>query len=226
MAGDNGSNSQKNGRKRLRGWGFIFLGESSNHLGHTEDIAQELQKLTESELVTSVTPSFPLTKANVGDWLQIVRFRDKGSTRHLLALGLRLGTELTVISRARSGSVIVTFQDNRIGLGAAMAEKIWVTNTVGLSTNNQAKPIHRETNTYLCNLPVGSRGRIVGYEQVTGGYKGRLLAMGLTPGTGFTLIGHAPDGDWVEIEVRGLRLSLRKHEADVLCIEEVNDDCD
>ena len=224
MAWDNGSNSPKNGRKRLRGWGFIFLGESSNHLGHTEDIAEELQELSESELVASA--SFPLTKANIGDGLQIVRFTDKGSSRHFLTLGLRIGTELTLINRAPSGSVIVTFQDNRIGLGASMAEKIWVSNVIGISTNNKTNPIYRETNTYLCNLPVGSRGRIVGYEQVTGGYKGRLLAMGLTPGTGFTLIGHAPDGDWVEIEVKGLRLSLRKHEADVLCIEEMNDDSD
>lgn len=78
-----------------------------------------------------------------------------------------------------------------------------------------------DAGTYLRDLAVGSKGRIVGYERVTGGYKGRLLAMGLTPGTEFTVIRHAPLGDWIEIEVRGVNLSLRKHEADVLCIEEV-----
>jgi ferrous iron transport protein A len=44
----------------------------------------------------------------------------------------------------------------------------------------------------------------------------------LTPGTEFTLIRHAPLGD-LEIEVRGVNLSLRRHEANVLCIEEVDE---
>jgi ferrous iron transport protein A len=79
-----------------------------------------------------------------------------------------------------------------------------------------------EAGTYLRNLAVGGKGRIVGYERVTGGYKGRLLAMGLTPGTEFTVIRHAPLGD-LEIEVGGFKVSLRRHEANVLCIEEVDE---
>lgn len=107
----------------------------------------------------------------------------------------------------------------------AMAYQILMADaTAPVSTGSEAKLMNRETNTYLCNLPVGSRGRIVGYEQVTGGYKGRLLAMGLTPGTEFTVICYAPLDDLIEIEVRGCLLSLCKHEADVLCIEEVGDE--
>ncbi|MDA1050884.1 MAG: FeoA domain-containing protein [Planctomycetota bacterium] len=47
----------------------------------------------------------------------------------------------------------------------------------------------------------------------------RLLEMGLTPGTEFELIGIAPLGDPIEIEIRGYRLSLRKSEAARVTIE-------
>ncbi len=41
----------------------------------------------------------------------------------------------------------------------------------------------------------------------------RLMEMGLTPGVSLVVIGTAPFGDPMEIEVRGYRLSLRKSEA-------------
>lgn len=41
----------------------------------------------------------------------------------------------------------------------------------------------------------------------------RLMEMGLVPGTTVKLVGRAPLGDPVEVEVRGYRLSLRKEEA-------------
>ena len=42
----------------------------------------------------------------------------------------------------------------------------------------------------------------------------RLMEMGLTPGVEVVLIGAAPLGDPLELEVRGYRLSLRRSEAD------------
>jgi ferrous iron transport protein A len=41
----------------------------------------------------------------------------------------------------------------------------------------------------------------------------RLLEMGLTPGVEVRMIGRAPLGDPLEVEVRGYRLSLRHSEA-------------
>jgi len=41
----------------------------------------------------------------------------------------------------------------------------------------------------------------------------RLLEMGLTPGVEIRLIGAAPLGDPLELDVRGYRLSVRKSEA-------------
>ncbi|MGY8768646.1 MAG: FeoA family protein [Pirellulales bacterium] len=41
----------------------------------------------------------------------------------------------------------------------------------------------------------------------------RLMEMGITPGTEVSVIGCAPLGDPIEIELRGYRLSLRRTEA-------------
>lgn len=61
-------------------------------------------------------------------------------------------------------------------------------------------------------MPVGSRGRVV---MVTGAdeISVRLLEMGLTPGTEVSVVGTAPLGDPLELELRGYRLSVRRSEA-------------
>lgn len=74
----------------------------------------------------------------------------------------------------------------------------------------------------LQDLEVGSIGRVVGYEKGARAYKTKLLAMGLTPQTEFTVTRHAPLGDPIEIRVRGFQLSLRKDEANTLFVEEVS----
>ena len=66
--------------------------------------------------------------------------------------------------------------------------------------------------TSLASLPVGSRGRVVqieGADEISI----RLLEMGLTPGTELAILGVAPLGDPLELEVRGYRLSIRRAEA-------------
>jgi len=73
----------------------------------------------------------------------------------------------------------------------------------------------------LKTLSVGDSGRILGFDQNGGAYRKKLLAMGLTPGTSFTITRFAPMGDPVEIKVRGFALSLRKDEASVLLIEKL-----
>ena len=66
--------------------------------------------------------------------------------------------------------------------------------------------------TTLDQLKVGS---LVAIEQVVGSdaIAMRLMEMGLTPGTEVKIIGEAPLGDPVELEVRGYRLSVRRSEA-------------
>jgi ferrous iron transport protein A len=66
--------------------------------------------------------------------------------------------------------------------------------------------------TVLAELAAGGRGRVV-RVQGADDISQRLLEMGLTPGVDVELIGMAPLGDPLELEVRGYRLSLRKIEA-------------
>ncbi len=64
----------------------------------------------------------------------------------------------------------------------------------------------------LADMSVGARARvssISGADELTM----RLLEMGLTPGVEVRVVGVAPLGDPLELELRGYRLSVRKSEA-------------
>jgi len=72
--------------------------------------------------------------------------------------------------------------------------------------------------TSLASLKVGARGtvaRIDGTDEISL----RLLEMGLTPGTELAIIGVAPLGDPLELDIRGYRLSIRRAEAARVDIE-------
>ena len=64
----------------------------------------------------------------------------------------------------------------------------------------------------LDGLAVGGSARVA---DVAGGdaISLRLLEMGLTPGATVRIVGRAPLGDPIELEVRGYRLSIRRSEA-------------
>lgn len=66
--------------------------------------------------------------------------------------------------------------------------------------------------TLLADLSVGARGRvrsILGADELSM----RLMEMGLTPGVEVAVVGTAPLGDPLELELRGYRLSVRRSEA-------------
>lgn len=73
--------------------------------------------------------------------------------------------------------------------------------------------------TTLGELKVGTSGRVVALRRGDRVYREKLLAMGLTPGTEFTVVRLAPLGDPVEIRVRGSAISLRRGEAALLRVE-------
>ncbi len=76
-------------------------------------------------------------------------------------------------------------------------------------------------NLRLSDLKLGERGRVIGIDKGEKGYRQKLLSMGLTPGTEFSVMRYAPMGDPVEIQFRGFALSLRLGEAKALQIERV-----
>ena len=73
----------------------------------------------------------------------------------------------------------------------------------------------------LIDLDIGQKARVKGLGPGDKAYRQRLLAMGLIPGTEFTVSRMAPLGDPVEIVVRGCALSLRKKEAGMLWVEAI-----
>lgn len=72
------------------------------------------------------------------------------------------------------------------------------------------------------DLRVGDKAIIRGFRDCARHYRQKLLSMGLTPGSIIELIRVAPLGDPIQIVTRGFALSLRKAEANVLCLEKVN----
>ena len=209
----NRNHQHRQRNRQHQDWGFTFLGGTRS--------SGELERQAESSLA-----SFPLSEAESGSQVWIVGYRGKAGIRRLLGMGLTPGTKLQVISSQPSGSTIVAIDDNRMGLGAGMAEKIMVSDRPsaidqGDEIMSQTTEDQPKTTTYLREMKAGSIGRVVGYEQAYRGYRGKLLQMGLTPGTEFTVIRVAPLGDPIEINVRGFYLSLRKQEADALIVEEV-----
>ena len=72
--------------------------------------------------------------------------------------------------------------------------------------------------TTLAQLAIGARGRVVTIRDADE-VSMRLLEMGVTPGTDVTVVGYAPLGDPLELELRGYHLSIRKYEAERVEVE-------
>jgi ferrous iron transport protein A len=70
----------------------------------------------------------------------------------------------------------------------------------------------------LGSLQVGQMARIVSLGHTHRGYREKLLAFGLTPGTVVSVERVAPLGDPMELRVRGFALSLRRGEADTVMV--------
>ncbi|KEI71824.1 FeoA family protein [Endozoicomonas elysicola] len=73
----------------------------------------------------------------------------------------------------------------------------------------------------LGELKTGECGRVAAFLDAGSSYRRKLLAMGLTPGTRFTVCRVAPLGDPIQLEVRGFQLTIRRDEAAVVEVSRV-----
>jgi len=73
----------------------------------------------------------------------------------------------------------------------------------------------------LGDMKVGDTGIVSSLKKGNRDYRRKLLAMGLTPGTKFSVVRFAPMGDPVEISLRGFDLSLRRDEATALSVTRI-----
>ena len=67
-------------------------------------------------------------------------------------------------------------------------------------------------------LPLKGHGRI---QSITGerSFRRRLLELGFLPGVEISMIGIAPMGDPLDVEIRGCRFSLRRAEAQAVSLD-------
>jgi len=212
---------------------FIYLGESPHPKvegRHGDNFPEQ------ADCSAAQSPMTSLAMAQVGDRVRIVSLNCGESNNRLMGMGLVPGAVLEVISRVSPGSVIVSLQDQRLGLGTEMARRIQVTDADQCEADQYADqsrkhPQPSSTRTLetmqttpdtspvkLRDAAIGSVLRVIGYEPTMRDYKRKLLAMGLTPGTELRVMRHAPLGDPTEIQVRNFHLSLRKDEADALVV--------
>lgn len=71
------------------------------------------------------------------------------------------------------------------------------------------------------SLKAGDRAVVAGFAKGNPAYRKKLLSMGLTPGTPFKVVRIAPLGDPVEIMIRGYLVSLRRGEASLISVSEI-----
>ncbi len=201
--------------KQNRWPSFIYLGETAD---------QETIDRDKSENLSTIS----LSETKVGDRITVVSLNCGETNNRLMGMGLMPGVQLRVVSVTGTGSVMVALDDNRLGVDAKMAQKIQVEKAdMPISPkanlrNSEVLAMNKSTGNHdlkLRDASIGSILKVIAYAPGCRDYKRKLLAMGLTPGTEFTVKRHAPLGDPTEIEVRGFRLSLRKGEADALVVE-------
>ena len=72
----------------------------------------------------------------------------------------------------------------------------------------------------LGHLDLGASGIVVGYSSETG--VRRFVEMGFVPGTRVTVMRKAPLGDPVEYAVMGSRVAIRRGDADLVIVREVD----
>jgi ferrous iron transport protein A len=105
-------------------WGFTFFG------GNLEREALPIYSGDKGRqgIPNEPEPSIiPLARAKVGDRLCVVNLNaDHHTAQRLHHMGFCPGTEVRVISRSLSGSVVVMIGDTRLGLGARMSQQVMV----------------------------------------------------------------------------------------------------
>ncbi|MEL6909956.1 MAG: FeoA family protein [Cyanobacteria bacterium J06631_6] len=73
-------------------------------------------------------------------------------------------------------------------------------------------------------LSPGSVATIIGYSRVYGGYIGKLISLGLLPGTSFVVLKINFDQREVQIMLQEKIITLSKPEVDALIVETSEDD--
>ncbi len=117
--------NQKRRHRKGQSLQFTFVGGTADKLTEEETQAKFIPDLTQTQLEKEEV--FLLSNTQIGDRVVITQILSGKSLIYRLSqMGLTKGSEIRVISKTRSGSVIVCIEDEQIGLGAGMANQVMV----------------------------------------------------------------------------------------------------
>ena len=150
-----------------------------------------------AHLLAGLAGLLPLEKLPVGQGARVGQVVGQPEhVRRLRELGFRDGERVEVVRAGRP--CIVQLGSKRLCFRGGNAGRAGSTGDLAMRR--------------LSELEVGESCRVVSVEG-NDHIGRRLLEMGLTKGCSLTLVGTAPLGDPLELEVRGYRLSVRRSEA-------------
>ncbi len=156
----------------------------------------------------------PLIMAKAGETAIIEELGGGAGLRmRLLAMGLRLGDRLDIITNLSDGQVVVAIEGRRYALGRGMARQIMVR----LEENGRDRNESDSGAIPLSTLREGQHGTIVRVGG-SGPLRRRLLEMGILKGVELIVEKYAPLKDPMELIVKGYHVSLRVEEADHILV--------
>ena len=123
-------NSEPNYRKKklqkINKWGFTFIGGTPERPEDELNRDKLARLVDQKQLVREQL--FPLSTTEIGDRVVLAQILSGQNLEHRLSqMGLTLGSEVQIIIKTHSGSVVICIQDKQIGLGAGMANQVMVT---------------------------------------------------------------------------------------------------
>ena len=166
-----------------------------------------------------------LNKARQGEKLIVKDFEaGKNMQLRISSMGLKIGDPIEIVSVGFGGQMVIATRENRLVLGAGMAEKIRVQPLDQIKTSRQDMNKESwdvlESPILLSQMKTGQEGiiRKVSGESVL---RRRLLEMGINRGSVIYVEKYAPLKDPIELVIKGYHISLRVDEAANIFVENV-----
>lgn len=165
-------------------------------------------------------PRLPLIVARPGERLTLMEITGGPGTRmRLMAMGLRVGDEMDVITNMGEGQVVVAVAGKRYALGRGISRKLVVAPR-GENGQDDSQVCGVLPCVPMSLLEEGQRATIVR----VGGHgplRRRLLEMGLRKGVEIIVEKYAPLRDPLEVVVKGAHISMRVEEAESIFVENI-----
>jgi Fur family ferric uptake transcriptional regulator len=165
-------------------------------------------------------PSLPLIVTRPGERVTLKEINGGPGTRmRLMAMGLRTGDVMEIITNMGEGQVVVAVAGKRYALGRGLSRKMIVAPL--LEDGQEGNPT---CGTLPCvPLSLLEEGQHASIARVggRGPLRRRLLELGLLRGADVFVEKYAPLKDPLEIVVKGTHISLRVEEAENISVENI-----